>query len=137
MFETIMVPVDLAHSEKLEKSLKVAADLSKHYGAQAFLIGVTASQPSAVAHTPAEFRDKLAAFAEAQAEKHGVAFKAKAAMSQDPARDLDENLDKVVHEIGADLVIMASHVPSFAEHLIASNAGYLASHTDVSVFVVR
>jgi nucleotide-binding universal stress UspA family protein len=28
-------------------------------------------------------------------------------------------------------------VPGFAEHLFSSNAGYLASHADISVFVVR
>jgi nucleotide-binding universal stress UspA family protein len=32
---------------------------------------------------------------------------------------------------------MGSHVPGFAEHLFSSNAGYLASHTDISVFIVR
>ena len=36
-----------------------------------------------------------------------------------------------------DLIVMASHVPGVAEYVFASNAGYLASHADLSVLVVR
>ena len=32
---------------------------------------------------------------------------------------------------------MASHVPGLPEHFFASNAGALASHAEVSVFVIR
>ena len=35
------------------------------------------------------------------------------------------------------LIIMASHVPGFRDYVFASNSGYLASHTDLSIFVVR
>jgi nucleotide-binding universal stress UspA family protein len=31
MYSRIMVPVDLAHIERLEKALATAADLAKHY----------------------------------------------------------------------------------------------------------
>jgi len=40
-------------------------------------------------------------------------------------------------EAGCDLVVMASHVPGFREHILSSNAGYVASHAPISVFVVR
>ena len=39
--------------------------------------------------------------------------------------------------VHADLVVTASHNPGFAEHLFASNSGYLAAHAPVSVLVVR
>jgi nucleotide-binding universal stress UspA family protein len=42
-----------------------------------------------------------------------------------------------VKRLGADLVVMASHVPTFTDHLLASNAGALLSHTDASLFIVR
>jgi hypothetical protein len=32
---------------------------------------------------------------------------------------------------------MASHVPGLPEHIFASNAGAVASHAGMSVFVVR
>src|SRR3546814_11342159 len=70
----------------------------------------------------------------AESAKHGVEFGSHAITSPDPAIDLDERLGREAHEIGADLIVMGSHVPGFAEHLFASNAGYLASHAEISVF---
>jgi nucleotide-binding universal stress UspA family protein len=137
MFKKVMVPVDLRHTEKLEKALATAADLSKHYHAPVQLVGVTSSAPSSVAHNPEEYKAKLRAYAEKEGEKLGCSFGAHAITSPDPTIDLDEALGREAHDIGADLVIMASHVPGFAEHLFSSNAGYLASHSDISVFVVR
>jgi nucleotide-binding universal stress UspA family protein len=137
MYKKIMVPVDLRHTEKLDKALATAADLSKHYKAPAQMVAVTASAPSSVAHNPEEFATRLADYAVAQSAKYGVDFGAHAITSPDPAVDLDDKLGREAHDIGADLIVMASHVPGFAEHLFSSNAGYLASHTDISVFVVR
>jgi nucleotide-binding universal stress UspA family protein len=137
MYKKIMVPVDLGHTEKLEKAIATAADLSKYYKASAQLVGVTASAPGSVAHNPEEFAKKLNEFAAAEGRTLGVEFGAHAITSPDPARDLDGTLGREAHDIGADLIVMGSHVPGFAEHLISSNAGHLASHTDISVFVVR
>lgn len=137
MYKKIIVPVDLAHTDMLDKALATAADLAKHYGAELCCVGVTAAAPSAVAHNPKEFGERLEAFAKDCGARHGVTMTARTVESHDPARDVDEALDKAVHAEGADLVVMASHVPTFADHIFASRAGWLASHTDTSVFVVR
>ncbi len=137
MYKTIMIPVDLEHSDQLKKALSIGADLALHYNADLFAVGVTSGAPSAVAHNPSEYAQKLEAFAAEQSAIHGVEFKAKAMESHDPAVDLDDTLQKAGSEIGADLVVMASHVPGFIDYIFASRAGYLASHSDLSVFVVR
>ncbi|MEQ9608917.1 MAG: universal stress protein [Kiloniellaceae bacterium] len=137
MYRKIMVPVDLSHREKLEKAVATAADLAKHYEVPLQMVAVTASAPGSVAHNPKEFAAKLAEYAAAEGSKYGVDIGAHAVTSPDPAIDLDDKLGREAHDIGADLIVMASHVPGFAEHLFSSNAGYLASHTDISVFVVR
>ncbi|WPC03275.1 universal stress protein [Pseudomonas benzenivorans] len=138
MYRQIMIPVDLAHVERLEKALKTGADLAKVYGAPICYVGVSSNTPSAVAHNPTEFTAKMEAFAKAQAEKYGLSTVSSAAyISHDPAVDLDKTLLKAAKEQGADLVVMASHVPGLVEHLFASNAGYFASYSDASVLVVR
>ncbi|WP_366657583.1 universal stress protein [Fodinicurvata sp. EGI_FJ10296] len=137
MFKTIMVPVDLFHAGTLDKALATAAGLARQFDATAVYVGVTSSAPSEVAHNPQEFQAKLDAFAAEQAAKHGISAKAQALVSHDPTTDLDRTLAKAVGDIGADLVVMASHVPGMTEHLINSNAGWMAAHLDVSVFVVR
>ncbi len=137
MYRQIMVPVDLAHVERLEKALATAGDLARHYDIPVAYVGVTESAPSERAHNPAEFEAKLTAFAAAEADKRGITATAHAYLSHDPAVDLDGILLRAVGETDADLVIMASHVPGLAEYVFASNAGYVASHSAVSVFVVR
>lgn len=137
MFKNIMVPVDLAHEDRLEKTMNTASDLGKHYGATVTVVGVTTSQPSSVAHNPKEFHEKLEAFAKKYSDALGVPIAAKSYVAHDPAIDLEDSLQKAEAETGCDLVVMGSHVPGFGEFIFSSNAGYLASHSEMSVFVVR
>ncbi len=137
MYKKIMVPVDLAHTEKLAKALAVSADLAKHYNAAITTVAVTGSTPSTVAHNPKEFAEALEAFAAEQGRQHGVDFASRTMISPDPTIDLDDALARAASELDCDLIVMGSHVPGFAEHVFASRAGYLASHSELSVFVVR
>ena len=137
MFKKIMAPVDLAHQGHLERALKCTSDLAKHYGAEVVFVGVTAATPSATAHNPAEYAVKLAEFAKAQAAEHGFTASAVPVVSHDPTTDVDDALLKATKDTGADLVVMASHLPGAAEHIFSSNAGYLASHVAISVMIVR
>jgi len=137
MYKNIMVPVDLEHVEALDKALAIAADLTKHYGASATMVSVTSPAPGSVAHNPAEFAEKLAAFADSQSAARGVQFSSKAVVSNDPTVDMDDALEKAADELIADLVVMASHVPGFWDRIISSRGGYLASHAHISVLVVR
>lgn len=137
MYSTIMVPVDLAHTGRLEKALKTAADLANQYGAEAIYVSVSTAAPSEMAHTPAEFEAKVAAFAADQGAKHGHKARAHAILSHDPAIDLDPSLMKAADELGADLIVMASHVPGLTDYIWPSNGGQIAGHAKASVFVVR
>ncbi|WP_373085087.1 universal stress protein [Sneathiella sp.] len=137
MFQRIMVPVDLAHEKRLEKSLGLAADLARQYGATVIYVAISAATPGSVAHTPGEFADKLSRFATDQGKAHNIATESHAVTSHDPSIDLDPALLKAVNEIKADLVVMASHVPNITDYLWPSNGGTVASHAPVSVMVVR
>lgn len=137
MFQKIMAPVDLAHVERLGTALDCAADLAKHWGVPIVYVGVTSSAPSKLAHNPEEFGQKLGAFAEQQAAKHGVEASAHAAIAHDPTTEIDDALMRAIGETGADLVVMASHVPNVMDYIWPSNGGKLAEHAKCSVMVVR
>ncbi|HSR71653.1 MAG TPA: universal stress protein [Kiloniellales bacterium] len=137
MYKKIMVPVDLAHIERLDKAITTATDLAKHYDIPICFVGVTAETPTEVAHTPKEFAQKLEKFGAEQSRKHDLEIDTAAYPSHDPAIDLDDTLIKAAQENSADLIVMASHLPGLAEHVFASNAGAVASHAKVSVFVIR
>jgi len=137
MYKKIMVPVDMAHLEALQKALKTAADLGRHYQIPVTYVAVTGPQPSSVAHNPEEFSGKLEAFAEAQAKAHGHEATAMPVVSHDPAIDLDDTLMKAIKQTGADLVVMQSHMPNITDYIWPSNGGTIATHSNVSVLVVR
>lgn len=137
MYASIIVPVDLAHAEGLEKALKTAADLAKHYAAPITYLGVTSALPGSVGHNPAEYQTMLETFAAGEARKYGIQSTAHIVLSHDPSVDLNAALLRAIHDSGADLVVMASHIPGIIEHLFSSHAGWIASHAKVSVMVVR
>ncbi len=137
MFKKIMVPVDLAHADKLDRALRCAADLAQRYGASLVYVGVSAATPGSVAHTPQEFARKMESFAASQAETTGVPSEGLALTSHDPAVDLDPTLLRAIEDTGADLVVMASHIPNLSDYVWPSNGGTVARRAKVSVMVVR
>jgi nucleotide-binding universal stress UspA family protein len=137
MYKKIMVPIDLAHVDRLNKAIDTATDIAKNYSIPVLFVGVTAEAPTTVAHNPKEFAEKLEAFGAEQASAHGLEIETKAYPSHDPAADLAETLMGAVTENDVDLIVMASHVPGFPDHFFIPNAGAVALHARVSVFVVR
>lgn len=137
MYSTIMVPVDLSHADTMEKTIKIAVDIGKIYDAKIYLAGVTSTAPGSVARNQEEYAEKLTQFAAKHSQSTGYTLKPKVVICSDPAAELDVALEKAGKEIDVDLVVMASHIPNFMDHLFHSKAGHLANHTDISVFIVR
>ena len=81
--------------------------------------------------------ERLAPFAREQAEIYGVETSDHVALRSDLRLNVGPDLVKVATETGSDLIVMASHVPGIADHILSSNAGYVASHAPMSVYVVR
>ena len=137
MFSKIMVPVDLAHAEKLGRALDVAAGMAKASGAEVVYVGATPPAPTRTAHSPEEYAAKLEAFAKAEAGRRGHAASSHAVIAHDPSIDLDRTLERAAEEIGADLVVMATHVPGALDAFGPNHGGALARHAKISVFLVR
>lgn len=137
MFRKIMVPVDLAHLSALEKSLTVAADLARHYKAALCYVGVTTSQPSAVARTPEEYEQKLMAFAQDHAPDNTHEPTVRVYNSHDPVADLDDILVQAIQDVDADLIVMGTHLPRHLDAIMPAHGSKVARHTKASVFLVR
>lgn len=137
MFNKILVPVDLAHEKTLGMALQCAADLARMHGAKVCYLGATTATPNKMGHTPEEFGEKLEAFAEEQAKKHGHMASHKVVIAHDPTTDIDDALLTAIRDSGADLVVMASHKPGLTDYIWPSNGGKIATHAEASVFLVR
>ncbi|MFO7993756.1 MAG: universal stress protein [Marinobacter sp.] len=139
MYTKILMPVDLAHTDKMPKALNTAINIARQYQARLCYVTVTNTTPSAAAHNPEELADKLAAFASEQGQAHGIDTESRVIQTADTAVELEKKLLEVIEEYGADLVVMASHTPGIGDklHILHSNAANIVRHSDVSVFVVR
>lgn len=139
MFKRIMVPVVLEQTDRMERTLSIAADLASRYQASVTYVAVTGKVPGAIASTPEGFAAELDLFAREQGDQAGVATDALAVLSNDPGAELKKRLLEAVRSTGADLVVMGSHPPGIADalHLIGSHSAWLVRHTEVSVFAVR
>lgn len=137
MFHKIMVPIDLAHADRMARAVGVATQLARQWSAPITFVGATASTPGPVAHNPAEYALKLGDYAGRIAADNGVATDSLALTLKDPAVELDHALLDAASDLGADLVVIASHIPGVAEYVWPSHGGRLAGHAKASVFVVR
>ncbi|PWR03497.1 universal stress protein UspA [Meridianimarinicoccus roseus] len=137
MYTHIMVPVDLAHADRLPRALETAALLGRAAQAKVTYVGVTAETPTGLGHNPDEYADRLAQFAQEQGEQHGITTAARAYASHDPAIDLNDTLLKAADDLEADCIVIASHIPNVADHLWPSHGGAVARRAKASVFVVR
>lgn len=139
MYRKIMVPVDLEHVDHMEKALHGAAELARSYSVPVCYVAVAGRTPNEVASTPEQFAEAMEEFARDQADAHGIDTASLTLSSVDVPAELDQKLLEAISTTGADLVVMASHMPGLPDrlHLIGSNAAWLIRHTDVSIFVVR
>ena len=81
--------------------------------------------------------EKLEAFGKARAEADGIEATTRSYSCHDLTTDLDNTLLGAVDDVGADLVVMASHIPDIVDYVWPSNGGKVAEHSKASVFVVR
>ncbi len=137
MYKTILVPVDLRIYRDLEKSVAVAADLGRHYRASVTLLGVSGTGPNIVAADPEEYAKRVAEYAAAKSVQYDFAFAHRHVTSVDPSVELQRRIQAVADEIGADLVVMASHRPGVLDYLWPANATSFVAHTPLTVMVVR
>jgi len=138
VYKRIMVPVDLENAEQLGKALDLAGATAKDSNAEVVYVDVVDAVPTTSARTEGQrIADRLRDFASAQAARHGIKTKDHVALRGDLHLNVGSDIIKAATQANCDLIVMASHVPGFKEHILSSNAGYVASHAPMSVYVVR
>ena len=137
MFSAILIPIDLAHVDQMDKALALAATVAKQEGATVHLLGATSSQPTSVAHNVQEYEQKLASFAKSKSDQYGVTMQPHATALHDLPVELNKRILSTARELDCDLIVMQSHIPGPIDHVFASHGGTVAAQAKCSVFVVR
>jgi len=137
--KTILVPIDIAEEAAGTAALRLGQDLAKMRGGKLVLLNVLEQVPGyVVAQLPEGF--------------HESALLAAAARLKEIAREqeLGETAEIVVREghpptvilelaseIGADMIVVASHSPGLVDYFLGSVAARVVRHADCSVLVTR
>ena len=138
MYSRILVPVDLDQSDKITKALDLAGEVANQHKAEVVYVDVVDAVPTMSARTEGErVADKLKVFAVEQAKQHGIKTAGEVTLRSDLHLNVGSDIVKTAKDLACDLIVMASHVPGFKDHILSSNAGYVASHAPMSVYVVR
>ncbi len=137
MYKHIIVPIDLAEKDSLQRAVEVAADLAKHYGARMTLVSVSGGLQAKVSHSHEEYGRQLALYSDEIAKAHNIKVASVNYSVPDPSVEVDKRLIQAIEELNADLAVMASHQPGWTDYIVNSHGGRLASHAPISVFVVR
>jgi nucleotide-binding universal stress UspA family protein len=134
MYKTILVPIDLGHPEQGSKMLGIARQIG---GAESRVVAlyVAADVPGFVAaELPKGLLNKN--LAKSRADLGAMAEKA-AAETEIRSGHPPTKILEYAEEIGADLIIMASHRPGLQDYFLGSTAARVVRHAACAVFVDR
>ena len=141
MFKSILLPIDLNEPSSWEKSIPVAIDMAKTYGASVRVMTVIPDFGKSIvgSYFPADFSDKALADTSAALEKLvGNTFPADVAVESTARHgSVYKEVLEVADSIGADLIVLTSHRPARSDYLLGPNAARVVRHAKQSVFVVR
>jgi nucleotide-binding universal stress UspA family protein len=136
MYNKIIVPVDMAQMEKGEKILRLAMALKDGDGS-IVLLNVTENLPGYLTiEVPPDFIDTNVNDATERLKQLNAACGANAEIAVRVGAPADQIL-RLADEIGADLIIVASHQPNFSNYLLGANADRVVRHAKCSVLVDR
>lgn len=141
MYNSILLPIDLNEPSSWEKSIPVAIDMAKTYGASVRVLTVIPDYGKSIvgSYFPAGFSDKALEDTTAALTKL-VADTFPADVSvESTARhgSVYKEVLEVAESIGADLIVLTSHRPARSDYLLGPNAARVVRHAKQSVFVVR
>lgn len=139
MYKKILAPVDLAHPDTAKHMVSVAKKMADAGKSEIVLLNVVPDLPGYVAaELPAdilrrvitEAEEQLADIAKAVDLDGGVKVELRSGRPH-------SQILQVAEDIGADLIVIASHQPGFGDYLLGSVAGKVVRHAHCSVLVDR
>ena len=140
MFNSILVPIDLADTDLAKPAIATAATLSQTWSGAVRLLNVLPMTPVMLAeYVPPDF----------DVQQRGSAEEALATISKESGLDAAKvstvvRQGGIYHEVleeakvfGCDVIVMSSHRPAMKTYFLGSNAGHMVRYAKCSVLVVR
>jgi len=136
MYQTILVPIDLAHAEKGKAMIDVAKKLGGK-GTRITLMNVIEDIPAYVAvELPGEIIQNMKKNAQNELEALAKAAGLSAGVDIRSGRPAPAILN-AAEDLGVDAIVLASHRPGLQDYLLGSTAARVVRHANCSVLVMR
>jgi len=136
MFKNIVVPIDPERLEKSGTLLNRAKELADE-GEKVTVVNVVEDVPGLItAELPEGLIEKAAKTARSKLSEIVKTAGLKADVQIRSGRPHNAIVD-LADEIGADLILMASHDPDLRDYFLSSTAASVVQHAKCSVMVVR
>ncbi len=141
MYQSILVPVDLAQESSWKKVMPVAVDLAQKNGGALHLLTVVPDFGMTLVGSffPADYaKNKMA-----EVEQELAAFVKKHVPAKVPVTSyvkqgtIYKEIVRVADKLENSLIILSSHRPETKDYLLGPNAARVVRHSNQSVFVVR
>jgi nucleotide-binding universal stress UspA family protein len=140
MFNSILVPLDLADTDLAKPAIAAAATLSQIWSGKVRLLNVMPMTPVMLAeYVPADFDTQQRETAE-----EALTIVARESGIEPQRISTAVRQGGIYHEIleeaaaiDADLIVMTSHRPAMRTYFLGSNAGHVVRYATCSVLVVR
>jgi len=141
MYKRILVPIDVNEESSWKLALPKAVELAQNFGSELHVVTVVPDlgMPIVAQFFPSDYEKKL---------RDTALKKLEEVVSKATPEDLTvqatvcegsvyEEVLATAKEIGADLIMMASHRPELSDFLLGPNASRVVRHANCSVLVVR
>ena len=142
MFDNVLLPIDLNHDASWEKALPLALKLAGATGT-VHILGIVHDLGSAAivsSYLPKGFEEQALQRMETELEAFRDAHvpSGSAAAVHVGHGHVAETVLKTAEDLGADVIVMASHAPDDLRHLlVGSYADKVVRHAVIPVMVVR
>ncbi len=141
MYKEILLSVDLNEAESQVKAVRAAVGCAKAFGGRLHVMTVVPDFGMSIvaSYFPKDFEKKALENARQSLDlfiKENVPEDLQTQHIVGHGTIYQEILNRA-EEIGADLIVMASHRPDLEDYLIGPNASRVVRHADCSVLVVR
>jgi len=137
MYQSVLVPVDLAHAERTLPMLNQANALCASDG-QISVVHIVPAIPTYVAgELPNDFHERnvRAAHEELTTAIRDAGIEARIIVRS--GASAANSCLEIATELEADLIVIASHDPGFADYFLGSTAARVVRHAHCSVLVMR
>lgn len=139
MYSSILVPVDLEEPSSWQKSVPVALKLAATSGAKVTLVHVISDVVLAMeAEWSGLALRRITETADARLRNLAADFAADGTIAtQVTTGRVYLGVLEAAANVGADLIVLASHRPEMKDYLLGQNAERVVRHAPCSVLVVR